>query len=403
LKQQTGTSVGSSLRFRRTCVALQIGFSLLLIVSAGLFVRTIRNLRNVNAGFATDHLVSFDVAPEIAGYGPLTVAPAEQRILDTLEALPGVKAVGATNDTDLVGDDRVGDVKVSGYTPKPDEEFDVELPWVSDAYLQTLGIPLVAGRLFSSSDTATSQKVAIVNESFAKHFFGAPEASLGHHVSRPRDPSTDAVIVGVVKDVKHTSVRDPAMPTCYTLFAQAAKPVGLTFYLRTWQPPEAAENSIRAAIANIDLKLIVRDLSTMREQIDNDILGERTIALLATTFGVLATLLAGIGLYGILAYSTTQRTREIGIRMALGAQRRTVVRLILREILILAGSAVAITLPIAVLFARAVRSQLFGVSVADPLVYVLGILIIGLIAATAGILPSHRAATVDPARALRTE
>jgi predicted permease len=403
LNQHSGTSAGGSLRFRRTCVALQIGFSLLLIVAAGLFVRTIRNLRNVNAGFATDHLLSFSLSPEMAGVAPAAVAPVEQRALDAVAELPAIRNVGATNDPDLVNDDRLGDVIVSGYTPPPDEEFDVELPWVSNRYLQTLQISLVAGRLFDASDTATSQKVAIVNQSFARHFFGTPQAALGHHMSRPRRPATDAVIVGVVEDVKHVTVRDPARPTAYTLFAQAEKPTGLTYYVRTWQTPQAAENGIRAAIANIDPKLIVGNLTTMDEQIDESILAERTVALLAITFGALATLLAGIGLYGILAYSTAQRTREIGIRMALGAQRKTVVSLILREVLILAAWAVGITIPITLLAARAIRSQLFGVSSADPLVYILGILVIGGVAAIAGFVPSRRAATIDPARALRTE
>jgi predicted permease len=403
LRQQSGTGTGGSLRFRRTCVALQISLSLLLIVAAGLFVRTIQNLHNVDTGFATDHLVAFRLAPEMAGYAPAAVPVVEERVIEAISALPFVRAAGSTNDPDLRGDDVEGDVLVNGYTPKPDEDFDVELPWVSTGYLQALGVPLVAGRQFNSGDTATSQKVAIVNESFARHFFASNDAALGRHVSRPRRPETDAVIVGVVKDVKHTSVRDRAMPTAYTLFAQAGKPAGMTYYVRTWQTPQMAANSIRAAVANIDSRLIVGDLSTMKEEIDDNLVGERTIALLATAFGVLATVLAGIGLYGILAYSTTQRTREIGIRMALGAKRGTVVRLILREIMVLTGWAVGITIPVAIVATRAVRSQLFGVSVVEPSVYGLGILLIVFVAALAGFIPSRRAATVDPAKALRTE
>jgi putative ABC transport system permease protein len=364
--RQARNETGGSLRFRRTCVALQIGFSLLLIVAAGEFVRTIDNLRKVNAGFETDHLLAFSLNPALAGYPPAGVAPVEQRALDAIAGLPGVRGVGATDDEDLADDDVTGDVKVAGYTPPPDDDYDVELPWVSNGYLQTLGIPLLAGRYFNASDTTTSEKVAIVNESFAKHFFGSAGAALGHHVSRPGRPATDAAIVGVVQDVKHVSVRDPARPTNYALFAQAERTTGLTFYVRTWQAPDAAASSIRAVIANIDTKLIVGHLTTMKADIDQDILGERTIALLALTFGVLATVLAGIGLYGILAYSTAQRTREIGIRMALGARRWTVVQLIVREVMVLAGGAVVLTIPLAILATRAVRSQLFGVSVADP-------------------------------------
>jgi len=403
LKQQTGTGASSALSFRRTCVALQIGFSLLLMVAAGMFVRTIKNLQNVDPGFDTDHLLAFSIAPAMAGYDSGAVTPLEERVIDAIAALPGVRGVGATNDADLAGDDREGDEQVSGYTPKPDEEFDVELPWVSNGYLQSLGVPLVVGRYFSTSDTATSQKVAVVNEGFARHFFGSNAAALGRHVSRPRRPGTDAVIVGVVRDVKHSSVRDPAIPTVYTLFTQAEKPGGLTFYVRTWQPPQAAAGSIRSTVAAIDSKLVIVNLSTMKEQIDDTLLAERTIALLATTFGILAALLAGIGLYGILAYSTAQRTREIGIRMALGAKRGMVVTLILREVMVLAAWAIGITVPVAILIARAVRSQLFGVSVTDPASYGVAILLICSVAALAGLVPSRRAATVDPARALRNE
>jgi putative ABC transport system permease protein len=404
LKQQTGTGLGGSLRFRRTCVVLQIGFTLLLVVGAGMFVRTIQNLRNVNPGYPTDHLLSFDLTPEMAGYPAAAVAPVEQRVLDAVGALPGVRSAGATNDSDLVSNGRGGDVYVSGYAPKPeDKEFYTELPWVSNGYLQTMGIPLLAGRLFNPSDTATSQHVAVVSQSFARHFFATPRAALGHHVGRPGRPQTDAVIVGVVVDVKHSSVRDPSDPTCYTLFQQADRPGGLTYYVRTWQAPQAAANEIRAAVGAIDSKLIVNNIGTMTQQIDDSILAERTMALLAMVFGGLAALLAAIGLYGILAYSTAQRTREIGIRMALGAQRGSVVGLILRETLLLAGCAVLGAVPLAVLGARAVRSQLFGVSIADPTAYGVGIACICVVAMLAGFVPARRAASVDPARALRTD
>ena len=406
LKQQTDSGRGGSLRFRRTCVALQIGFSLLLLVAAGLFVRTIQNLHNVDPGFATDHLLAFNLDPQMAGYTPATVSPIEQRVIEALGSSPGVRGVAATNDADLQGDNRSGDVVVDQDCthPRPDDnEFDIELPWVSNGYLQTMGVQLVAGRYFTAADTATSLKVAVVNQSFVRHYFASDTAALGHRVCRPHRSGTEAVIVGVVKDVKHTSLRDPAMATEYTLFSQAEHPGGLIYYVRTWQPPESAANSMRAAIANIDTKLIVGNLTTLGNQIDDNLMAERTVALLAGTFGILATLLAGIGLYGILAYSTAQRTREIGIRMALGARRGMVVRLILREVLMLAGWAIGVTVPVAVLITRAVRSQLFGVSAADPGVYAAGILLIALVAAVAGFIPSRRAATVDPARALRTE
>jgi putative ABC transport system permease protein len=403
LKQQGGTGSGGALKFRRTCVALQISLSLLLIVGAGLFMRTIQNLRNINPGFVTDHLLTFGLAPAFAGYPPNQIVAVEQRTLEALAALPGVRSAGATNDADLAGEEIRGDVKVAGYNPKADEDFEVELPWVSDRYLQTLGIPLVAGRYFSASDSATATKVIIVNQAFARHYFGSPQNALGQHVSRPEHPETDSMIVGVVGDAKHASVRDPASATVYRPFVQAEKPVALNFYVRTWQPPDAAAAGIRAAINNIDSKLIVDDLTTLSIQIDDTISSERTMALLASTFGGLATLLAGIGLYGILAYSTAQRTREIGIRMALGSQRRAVVKLILRETLYLVGITVAVTVPISMAMTRALRSQLFNVSSTDVSVYAVGITTIVLVAAIAGLIPARRAASIDPARALRSE
>jgi predicted permease len=403
LKQQVGTGSGAALKFRKTCVVLQIGFSLLLLVGAGLFVRTIQNLRAVNPGFATDHVLAFSLAPELAGYPANEVPVIEQLALDALAAVPGVRAVGATNDPDLAKDNRDGDVMVSDYTPRLNEEFDVELPWVSDGYLQMLGVPLIGGRYFSAADSATAQKVAIVNESFARHFFGDPQKALGHHVSRPGRPQTDAMIVGVVRDVKHTSVRDPATATSYIPFAQAIKPTGLTYYVRTWQSPEATTAAIRAAIARIDGKLILSDPRTLDQQIDDSIANERAIAMLATTFGLLAVLLAGIGLYGILAFSTAQRTREIGIRMALGAQRSSVIALILREVLVLSAVGIAATIPLAMLATRALQSQLYNVSTGDFAVYGSGVLMIAVIASLAALVPARRAASVQPARALRDE
>jgi putative ABC transport system permease protein len=406
LKQQAGTGKGQSLRFGKTCVALQIGFSLLLLVGAGMFVRTIQNLRTVNPGFETEHLLAFNLAPATAGYPTESVAPVEQRVAEAIAALPGVRAVGGTNDEDLVGDDIEGDVDVNGYKPKPNEEYDVELPWVSSGYLESLGVPLIAGRMLNAGDTATSQKVSVVNESFVKHYFANAQAALGQHVSRPGNKNrapVDTVVVGVVGDVKHTSVRDPATPTCYMHYLQQSRATGLTYYVRTWQAPQTAANGIRAAVANIDSKLIVKDIKPMTQAIDESLQSQRAIAWLAAIFGGIAALLAGIGLYGILAYSTAQRTREIGIRMALGAQRATVVQLILRETMILAGCAVGITIPIALLAVRAVRSQLFGVSIVDPVVYVSGVLAICIVAALAAFVPARRAASIDPTKALRTE
>ncbi|HEX3437422.1 MAG TPA: ABC transporter permease [Pseudacidobacterium sp.] len=403
LKQQSSTGTGGALKFRRTCVALQIGFSLLLLVGAGLFMRTIQNLREVNAGFATDHLLQFDLAPEMAGYQGTAVTAVEDRVLEALAALPGVRGAAATNDPELAGDSTGGSMDIAGYTPKPNEDVEAERPLVSHDYLSVMEIPLVAGRSFTAGDTATAQKVSVVNEMFARKYFGTPQNALGHHVSRSRRPETDTMIVGVAKNTKHESVRDEIVPTIYRPFVQGEMPTALTFYVRTWQPPDTTANEIRSVVQRIDSKLIVRDLRTIQNKIDETINPERMIAMLATLFGALAAVLAGIGLYGVLAYSTAQRTHEIGIRMALGAQRLTIAKLILQEVLVLAVSTVVVTLPLAYLLSRTLHDQLFGVSAADPLVYCGGVLMIGVVASLAALLPARRAASIEPMQALRAE
>ena len=403
LKQQSGTGSSGSLKFRRSCVALQIGFTLLLLVGAGLFMRTIQKLHEVDAGFPTDHLLKFELSPQMAGYQGDSVANVEQRILEALAALPGVRSVGATSDPELAYDGTSGSMDVAGYTPKPDEDVDAELPMVSQDYFSAMGISFIAGHGFTKADVAGAQKVSVVNEMFAKKYFGSAANALGHHVSRSRRPATDTIIVGVVRDIKHASVRDNPTPTVFRPFLQGDKPTELAYYIRTWQTPESASHAIQAAVQRIDGKLIVNHMRTLQDEINDTISSERMIALLASVFGALAALLAGIGLYGVLAYSTEQRTREIGIRMALGAQRFSVARLILREVLILSAGAVLVTLPVAFMLTRMLRGQLFGISPADPLVYAGGILMIGIVASLAALLPARRAASVEPMKALRTE
>jgi len=404
LKQQTLTSSGSKLRFRRFLVGAQIALSLLLLIGAGLFVQTLRNLQSVALGFTPNRLLGFNVNPRLAGYQPQQVTALSKRILETLAALPGVRAVAVTDDPDLYGNNDDGGIKIVGYNQQENENMRVEQPWVSPQYFTTMQVPLLAGRSFTENDTTGTENVAVVNESLAKHFFGSNQAALGRTLNfGSLDKPTLFSIVGVVGDTKHTGIRDPVVRTVYRALYQAEQPNFITFFVRAWQTPESTESSIRVAMQQLDSKLALGRIRTMDELIEDSLSSERIVALLSVSFGVLAVLLAAIGLYGVLAYSTAQRTREIGIRMALGAQRGTVLRFIFTDVFWLAGISVALTVPLSLLLSRAVRSQLYGVSAFDPTSLALGIALVVAVVLLAAWLPAKRAASIEPMKALRTE
>jgi putative ABC transport system permease protein len=405
LKQQGMTARSTPLRFRRISVAVQIGLSLMLLVGAGLFVRTLRNLRSLNAGFATDHLVTFGIDPRLAGYEPAQTFALYQRLFDTLRGLPGVGSVAATTDPELANDTETGNITIAGYAQKPDENMQVEQPNISADYFSTLQMPLLAGRAFGEQDSATSQKVAVVNETLARHFFGDPQQALGHYlgIGGGTGVKTDIAIVGVVRDAHHTNLREPIANTMFLPYVQLPEPLSMTFYVRTRQQPQDAESTIRRAMQTLDSRLVLDTFRTMDAQIDNSLTAERVIALLATSFGVLAALMAAVGLYGVLAYSTTQRTSEIGIRMALGASRASVVKMVVFEVFWLAGISIAVTLPLSLLLMSTVRNQLYGISSSDPLTLLLMTLLVILVALASALLPARRAAKVEPMRALRYE
>jgi putative ABC transport system permease protein len=403
LKQQVITG-GGPLRFRRIAVGVQVGLSLLLLVGAGLFTRTLRNLKSLDLGFTTDHLVTFNIDPSLAGYPPAQNLEVDTRVLRALASLPGVRSVAGTTDSELANDNWSSNITIAGYTAKEDEDMNVERPRVSPQYFSAMGMTLLAGRELTDADRAGTQKVAVVNETFARHFLGDPQHALGHYLANGGgNVKPDIEIVGVVKDAKHTGVREEITRTVFTPYLQETDPGGMTFYVRAWQTPEGAETTVRRGMQALDSKLVLNTFRTMNEQIDDNLTAERVVALLAASFGVLAALMAAIGLYGVLAYSTAQRTSEIGIRMALGATRASVVRVVLVEVLSLTGIAVAVALPASLLLGMAVRSQLFGVSSNDPLTLGLATLVILLVAIASALLPARRAAKVDPIRALRYE
>lgn len=392
------------MRFRHFAVAFQIGLSLVLLVGAGLFIRTLRNLKSLNVGFPTDHLVTFRIDPSLAGYQRSEDREVDARVLQTLSQTPGVRSVAGTTDPELANRGVSNNITIAGYAAHEDEDMNVEHPRVTPGYFSGMGVPLIAGREFTDGDREGTQKVAVVNESFARRFFGSPERALGHYFATGAGQvKPDTEIVGVVKDAKHENLRSEIRKATFTPYLQENDPGAMTYYIRTVQPADTAESTIRQAMQAVDAKLVLDDFRTMEEQIDDNLTAERVIAFLAETFGALAALMAAIGLYGVLAYSTARRTSEIGIRMALGATRGSVVRVVLAEVLWLAGIAVVVALPLSLLLGAAVRTQLFGISSSDPLSLAAATLLIVLVAIASATLPARRAAKISPIVALRYE
>lgn len=403
LKQQSGTGEVSHARFRRLTVGVQTGLSLVLLVGAGLFSRTLKNLKSVDVGFVTDHLLTFQLDPHLAGYKPSAVPALYKRLLDTLSSLPGVQSVGMTDDPVLAQSNSTFSVKVPGYQAQEGERMSFEWEHVTPAYFGTLELPLVTGRVFNDADTASSVRVVVVNENFVRKFFGNPDQAIGKTFSVGGPPEKPLQIVGVVKTAKHYDLHQVPSPIFYTPMFQDAEPDAASVYIRTRQAPEDAASGVRGAVASIDSKLVVDSLQSLNTEIDTTLTSERMLSFLASSFGVVAAFLTAIGLYGVLAYSIAQRTREIGVRMALGATRGNVVKMVLAEVLMMTGCSVAIAVPLSIALSSIVRNQLYGVSYRDPMTLVLVVIAIGVVALVAASLPARRAVKVQPITALRYE
>lgn len=405
LRQNTGTLSKDSQRFRKLAVGAQIALSILLLGGAGLFVRTLNNLRHEQVGFRTDNLIQFGLSPSDSGYGEERSVQIVNSAIDALRQIPGVVSVAGSNDPELVGDTETSNYSIQGYKPAEDEKMNFEQPRITPGYFATLGQPILAGREFTMADTKGQPNVAVVNMAFVKRFFGTPQNALGRQLAEGAGNSIqyNITIVGVTGDIKHTDLRTKLGPAVYMPYLQQKHPTGLMIYLRTARPPETIEPAIRQTMRQLDSTLVVNDLRTMHDQIDHSTSDERALAFLAIGFASLALVLASVGLYGVLAYSTEQRTREIGVRLALGSPRSVVVLLVVREMALIAGIAAAIALPAVVGLARLFQSQLFGVTTFDPLTLFAALLLTISILSVAAALPARRAAAVEPMQALRTE
>lgn len=408
LKQQVSTATTGQSRLKRIFVGVQIGLSVLLLFGAGLFVRTMKNLRAVDVGFRPDHLLTFTIDPGLAGYDKTGSFALIHRLEDTLGAIPGVLSVAATNDPELAGNDIGSNITIAGIPPSATEDLHVERGSVTPSYFATLNIPLLAGRSLTEQDNRPdAAQVAVINETFAKKWFGSPQQALGHYYGFGGAISAkmDIQIVGVVGNVQHSDLRTPPRPTGYMANERDAdrRFFGMTYYVRTSSPPEVVMNNVRLAVQQIDPKLVLDGFRTMDDQIDTQLSTEKLVTFLATSFGVLATLLCAIGLYGVLAFSAAQRTREIGIRMALGADRGAVLRMMLGEVGRLLLISFVVAVPLAIFSGRLLRNQLFGVSNHDPMTLLAVVAIIAAVVLAAAFLPVRRAAAVNPMQALRYE
>jgi predicted permease len=405
LKDQAGAVVGGgSVQLRKILVAAQVALSLLLLIGAGLFVKTLKNLRTTDPGFNTDRLVTFKIDPPRNGYTSERTLQFYRELTQRMNAMPGVKAASLTIVPLLDGDEWDSSVAIEGYKAKQGEDMNPHMNYPEPGLFRVLGVPVVMGRDFTLNDGTSAPKAAIVNEKFARRYFKGLNV-VGRHIGMGGDMDTklDITIVGVVRDTKYEDVRSEIPTEVYLPSEQSPFQVEMTGYVRTERAPDQIFGAIRQLVHGMDANLPIYDVRTLEDQVDRSLSTERLVASLSTVFGVLATFLAAIGLYGVMAYTVTRRTREIGVRMALGADRAHVVWLIMREVLVLMAIGIAAGLPASWLLTRLVQSQLYGVTPHDPVTIVTSLAGLVVIAALAGFAPGRRATRIHPMEALRWE
>lgn len=402
LKNRTLAGASPNVSFRKGLLAFEVAATTILLAVAASFIQSLSNLRHVDLGLDVNSVFQFTIAPGLSGYSPAQTASFFERVKTAVGSLPGVTSVSLGEVTLFSGEDNRSKIAPEGYTPQGNENNTVSENWVGSNYFKTLGISLISGRDFTDADTATGPPVAIVNEKLAQQFFNGN--ALGRHFALSiMGMPGNIEIVGVVRNSQHAEVRGEMMPLAYFPYRQDPTLFQSTFYVRAAHNPEALAPELRRSITSLDANLPIYDVRPLAEEISQILFADRMLAFISLCFGLLAALLMSVGLYGVMAYVVTRRTREIGVRVALGAQRQTIAWLILREQIYLTLVGLAIGLGVTFFAGRLIQSLLFGIKATNPLILVAAALTIVVVSLAAGSLPAHRATRLNPVTALHTE
>lgn len=389
---------------RSALIFLQVALSLPLLIGAGLFLHSLRNLRGVNTGFVKENVFLATLNPAMNGYPQERIKSLYDDLLARVRTLPGVRAASLTTSSVISGGWDQEGVKVEGYQPGPDENMSPNAAVVSPGYFTTMGIPFVAGRDFTEQDAASRAKVVIINETMAYYFFGSKDP-LGKKIGTNDDPKVppDREIIGVVKDAKYVRLSEAPRRHFYAPMAQEPRLFDMTLQVRTSGDAEKIGDLVRAQVHDLDGNLPLYATTTLEIQIDNSLTQERLLTWLSSLFGLLATLVASLGLSGVVAFSVARRTREIGIRMALGAQPGDILRSVVARMAFLVTAGMTVGLAAAYGLSRLLGTMLYEVRSADPLAFVGACFLLAVVAGVAAYLPAQRATQVDPVVALRYE
>jgi predicted permease len=403
LKDTVGgiAGTGGSLFLRKGLVAAQVALSFLLLFGAGLFVRSLQNLQTTNTGFEMTNLITFRLSPALSGYGDQQTVNFYGELVDRLRGSAGIKSAGFAAVSILAGDEWDSTTSVEGHKSKDGEDMQAFMNAVSPGYFETMGIKLLEGRDFRPTDMKDNANVVVVNRKFARHFFG-DNSAVGMHVGRGDGPETklDVEIIGVVEDSLYEGPREGVRRQ---VFWPGWGRGSVTFYVRATEASAGVFNLVRSEVKRLDAAMPVYDVKTVQGQLDETLLTDRLIALLSAGFGLLATVLASVGLYGVMAFIVARRRKEIGLRLALGAEPSSVLWIVMKEVLILLVIGLAIGVPAAIGLGRYVSSQLYGIQPNDPWMAIGTIVLLTAVSAAAGLIPATRASRIDPILALRYE